>query len=244
MQPQKVSSAAAFLTDSGQLYYTPRGIALVIGAWNFPFQLLLGPVVGAIAAGCTVIMKPSEVSGNVSKLVAKLVPKYLDNECYRVVTGGVPETTELLKQRFDMVFFTGSSWIGKIVAKSCANNLTPCVLELGGQNPVFVDDNVDLNLVARRVAWGRWCLNCGQMCISPEYIITSKKNTKPLINELKKVIVEFFGENPQLSDDYARIVNGNHFQRISKVLKENKDLVEYFFFYSFFFFFEGSVVQG
>lgn len=154
--------------------------------------------------------------------MVRLIPKYLDSSCYCVVTGGPKETTILLKNKFDLIFFTGGCNIGKIVAKAAAEHLTPCVLELGGKNPVILDDDCDFEMAAKRIAWGRWCLNAGQVCLAPEYIIVNRQNQDKIIQELKKALNTFFGDNPQINENYARVINNRHFKRLNKVLNENK----------------------
>eukprot|EP01084_Bolivina_argentea_P053427 98074_1 len=223
MTPKKIPSTTAFITDSGYLHYTPLGNILLISPWNFPFHLTFIPLAGAIAAGCTVIIKPSEVSTHSGALIARLIPQYLDNQCYCVISGGPKETTLLLKNKFDLIFFTGGCNIGKIVARAAAEHLTPCVLELGGKNPVILDDNCDFSIAAKRIAWGRCCLNAGQICLAPEYIIVNKQSQNKIIMELKKAFTEFFGANPQLSEWYGRIINKKHFNRLNKLLIENKN---------------------
>mmetsp|Transcript_38961 Transcript_38961/g.63703 ORF Transcript_38961/g.63703 Transcript_38961/m.63703 type:complete len:506 (-) Transcript_38961:89-1606(-) len=221
MKPKKMPSSAVFLTDSGEIRYTPLGNILLISPWNFPFQLTFNPLAGAIAAGCTVIIKPSEVCSHTSQLMARLVPRYLDENAFAVVLGGVDETTLLLRNKFDLIFFTGGCNVGKIVAKAAAEHLTPCVLELGGKNPVIVDDDCDFEMAAKRIVWGRWCLNAGQICLAPEYVIVNRKSQARLLAALQTTITKYFGDNPQLSDQYARVINQRHFQRLSTVLKQN-----------------------
>jgi len=222
MAPKKVTSSAAFLTDSGHLHPTPKGNVLLISPWNFPFQLTFSPLAGAIAAGCTAVIKPSEVSLHCGRLMARLIGSYLDQRCYRVVLGGPKETTLLLSHRFDLIFFTGGCSIGKMVAKAAAEHLTPCVLELGGKNPVVLDDSADFEMAARRIAWGRWCVNAGQVCLAPEYVIVNRHSQQKLIAALRKALTEFFGRNPQMHADYAGIINARHFARLSAVLAQNK----------------------
>jgi len=227
MTPKKVPSTVAFMTDSAQLHYTPRGNVLIISAWNFPIQLLIIPLAGAISAGCTAIIKPSEVAHNVSLLVAELIPKYLDPEAYKVILGGAKETTELLKYKFDLIFYTGNPNVGKIINEAAAKHLTPCVLELGGKNPVVVDDTCDINIAARRIAWGRWVLNCGQVCLSPEYVIINKNKEKEFVQALIQAIEFYFGKDVKKSSSYARTINSRHFQRVSKILSDNKQYIIY-----------------
>eukprot|EP01083_Nonionella_stella_P099410 279528_1 len=221
MAPKKIPSTAAFLTDSGYLQYTPLGNVLIISPWNFPCQLTFVPFAGAIAAGCTVIIKPSEVAKNMSRLISTLIPRYLDNNCYSVITGAVPETSLLLKHKFDLIFFTGGCNVGKIVSRAAAEHLTPVILELGGKNPVILDDDCDFEMAAKRIAWGRWCINCGQICLSPEYVIVNKKSQHKLIEQLNIALTTYFGDNPQMSEHYSRIINNAHFDRLQNVLNDH-----------------------
>ena len=154
--------------------------------------------------------------------MSRLIARYLDQSAYSVVIGGPKETTLLLQHKFDLIFFTGGCGIGKIVARAAAEHLTPCILELGGKNPVILDDDCDFAMAAKRIAWGRWCLNAGQVCLAPEYIICSKQNQNKIIQELNQAFTSFFGDNPQISDQYARVINQRHFQRLKKVLDENR----------------------
>jgi len=157
-----------------------------------------------------------------------VIPKYLDTKCYQIINGGVKETNYLItKHSFDLIFYTGGCAVGKIIAKAASENLTPVVLELGGKNPVIVDDNVNLRNVARRIAWGRWALNCGQVCLAPEYILCVKHLQSKLQQELINAIEDYFGKNPIQSNSFARIVNERHYQRLIKVLNENKHLIAY-----------------
>eukprot|EP01084_Bolivina_argentea_P230565 388962_1 len=225
MSPQTVPEANAM--GKGKIVYSPRGNCLIIGPWNFPTNLVLVPLSGAIAAGCTAIIKPSEVAENVSILIQKLIPKYLDTRCYKVVTGAVPQTSALLKYKFGLIFFTGGPGIGKIIAKAAAKYLTPCVLELGGKNPVVVDDKINLDKVAKQIVTARYGLNCGQVCTAPEYVILSKWRQEMFINCIKKAIKKRFGENEKESNRFSRIKNIRHFKRLQKVILENRNNIVY-----------------
>ncbi|XP_051154267.1 aldehyde dehydrogenase, dimeric NADP-preferring isoform X1 [Leptopilina boulardi] len=205
------------ILDGIEIYKDPYGVVLVIGAWNYPLQLALLPMMGALAAGNCVILKPSEVSQATSKLIAEMVPKYLDNDCFHVVCGGVSETTELLKHRFDYIFYTGSTSVGKIVRDAANKFLTPVTLELGGKSPVYVDNTVDMNITAKRILWGKF-INNGQTCIAPDYILCTLEVQNRLVKEIKQVLKEWYSENPQNSPDLCRIISDNHFQRLSKFL--------------------------
>ncbi|KAK2188091.1 hypothetical protein NP493_144g04007 [Ridgeia piscesae] len=189
-----------------------------MGAWNYPVQLVLLPVIGAIAAGNCVVIKPSEVSEHTAQLLSDIIPLYLDKECVCVVNGGVPETTALLKEKFDYLFYTGNGTVGRIVYAAAAKHLTPVTMELGGKSPVFVDKKSDLALVARRIAWGKF-INAGQTCLAPDYILCSEDVKNELVDRFRQRLTEFYGENPQKSDSYSRIINSRHFKRLQKLLQ-------------------------
>ena len=192
-------------------------MVLVIAPWNYPVQLLLVPVAGAIAAGNTVVMKPSEISAATSALLARLVPQYLDPSAVRLVEGGVPETTELLAQRFDHIFYTGNGTVGRVVMAAAARHLTPVTLELGGKSPVIVDRSANLKVAARRIAWGKW-LNAGQTCIAPDYVLVDEQVRVEFLDQLDRAVTTFYGEDPHASPDYGRIVSDRHFDRLSALL--------------------------
>ncbi|KAF7997453.1 hypothetical protein HCN44_006024 [Aphidius gifuensis] len=208
------------MLDSVELHKDPYGVVLIIGAWNYPIQLTLVPLLGAIAAGNCAILKPSEISSASSELLANLIPQYLDKECYHVVTGGVKETSEILKQRFDYIFYTGSTNVGKIVREAANKYLTPVTLELGGKSPVYIDSTVDFTVAVKRILWGKF-VNVGQTCIAPDYVLCTKDVQEKFIDESKKIIKEFYGENSKENPDLCRIVNNNHYQRLANFLSGN-----------------------
>ncbi len=195
----------------------PQGTVLIIGAWNYPLQLVLAPLVAVISAGNCAVLKPSELAPATSALLAKLVPQYLDPQAVSVVEGGVEETTELLKQRFDHIMYTGNGMVGRIVMTAAAKHLTPVTLELGGKSPVYVDNSADLAITAQRLAWGKW-MNAGQTCIAPDYILTEKALIPDLVAALKKQINAMFGDDIKASQYYGRIVNQRHTERIASYL--------------------------
>ncbi|KAF9584446.1 Aldehyde dehydrogenase [Lunasporangiospora selenospora] len=202
----------------------PLGTVLIIGAWNYALNLLLAPAVGAIAAGNTVLLKPSEVATHTAALVTKLLPVYVDRRSIHIVNGGVAETTVLLEQKFDHIFYTGSGNVGKVIMSAAAKHLTPVTLELGGKSPAFVSADVDVNVAARRLAIAKF-FNCGQSCIAPDYLIVQRGIEEELVNRMRAHIQEFYGASVQTSDSYARIVNRNHFQRLQKMLEATKGKV-------------------
>nr|AMJ39513.1 aldehyde dehydrogenase 3I1 isoform [Bixa orellana] len=225
MKPEKVKTNMSTYPSSAEILPEPLGVVLVISAWNYPFLLSLDPVVGAIAAGNAVVLKPSEISPATSSTIARLLAEYLDNSTIRVIEGAVPETTALLEQKWDKIFFTGGGRVGRIVMSAAARHLTPVTLELGGKNPVVVDSNVDVEVAARRIVAGKWAANCGQICIGADYIITTKKFAPKLIDVLRNKIEEFFGKDPTESSDQSRIVNSFHFRRLANLLDEVSDKI-------------------
>ena len=195
----------------------PLGVVLVIGPWNYPLQLALAGLAAAVAAGNCVVLKPSELAPATSALLARLVPRYLDEECIRVVEGGIPETTALLELPFDHILYTGNGAVGRIVMAAAAKNLTPVTLELGGKSPCVVLPDADLEIAARRIAWGKFT-NAGQTCIAPDYILTDEGTEALLVPRLADAIEKMFGADPATSDSYGRIINRRHFDRLSNLL--------------------------
>ncbi|XP_054564778.1 aldehyde dehydrogenase family 3 member A2 isoform X2 [Eptesicus fuscus] len=175
------------MMDEAYVQPEPLGVVLIIGAWNYPFVLTMQPLIGAIAAGNAVIIKPSELSENTAKILAKLLPQYLDQDLYVVVNGGVDETTELLKQRFDHILYTGNTAVGKIVMAAAAKHLTPVTLELGGKSPCYIDRDCDLDVACRRIAWGKY-MNCGQTCIAPDYILCEPSLQSQIVQKIKETV--------------------------------------------------------
>eukprot|EP01006_Ploeotia_vitrea_P023668 TRINITY_DN5622_c0_g1_i1.p1 TRINITY_DN5622_c0_g1~~TRINITY_DN5622_c0_g1_i1.p1 ORF type:complete len:499 (+),score=89.47 TRINITY_DN5622_c0_g1_i1:44-1540(+) len=204
--------------DGCHIVPEPYGMCLIIAPWNYPVQLTLGPMCGAIAGGNTVVIKPSEVTENTSALFDELIPKYMDPEWISCVTGAVKETTLLLNEKWDHIFYTGSTVVGKIVMEKAAKHLTPVTLELGGKSPCIVDKTANLNVAAHRIMWGK-TMNAGQTCIAPDYIICEEAIQPALIEEMKKVLKEFYQGNVEETKDYGRIVNARHFDRISAMME-------------------------
>ncbi|XP_053683370.1 aldehyde dehydrogenase, dimeric NADP-preferring-like [Sabethes cyaneus] len=221
IKAEKPKKTLVNMMDGVFIFKDPYGVVMVIGAWNYPLQLSLAPVAAAIAAGNCVLIKPSELAPASSKFIANTIPKYLDQDCYRVVEGGAKETAELLKQKFDYIFYTGSGRVGKIVHQACSENLTPCTLELGGKSPCYIDSSADIAISTRRILWGKF-INAGQTCIAPDYILCSKDVQERFLKEAKSVLKEWYGDNPKLSPDLCRIINQQHFQRLSGLLKGAK----------------------
>lgn len=221
VKPELPEKSLVNLMDDVQIYNDPFGVVLVIGAWNYPLQLLLVPVASAIAAGNCVVIKPSEIAGNCAKFVQETLPKYLDNDCYPVICGGPEETSELLKQRFDYIFYTGSTRVGQIIHAAANKYLTPCTLELGGKSPCYIDKSVELTTAVKRVLWGK-LINCGQTCIAPDYVLCSKEIQEKFIKEAKEILKEWYGDNIKDSPDLSRIINKNNFERLVGMMKHGK----------------------
>ena len=218
-KPKNVLTNIVNQMGSSKIVFEPLGNCLVIGAWNYPYQLTLTPVIAAIAAGNTCMIKPSELPENTMKAMAKLINENFDAKFLYVVEGGVEETTAILKLRFDKIFFTGSPRVGKIVYKAAAEHLTPVTLELGGKSPAFVTEKADLNIAARRIVWGKF-INAGQTCVAPDYLYVSEnikaKFLKILIEEIKK---RNYTDNV---DHYCKIINERNFDRLEKMIDREK----------------------
>jgi len=218
-KPKNVFTNIVNQMGSSKIVFEPLGNCLVIGAWNYPYQLTLTPVIAAIAAGNTCMIKPSELPENTMKAMAKLINENFDAQFLYVVEGGVEETTAILKLRFDKIFFTGSPRVGKIVYKAAAEHLTPVTLELGGKSPAFVTENADLQVAARRIVWGKF-INAGQTCVAPDYLYVAEnikaKFLKVLIQEIKK---RNYTDNV---DHYCKIINERNFDRLEKMIDREK----------------------
>jgi aldehyde dehydrogenase (NAD+) len=216
-KPERVPTPVIIQPGRSEVHREPLGVVLVIGPWNYPFQLVMSPLVGAIAAGNTVVLKPSEVAPHTSALIARLVPQYLDPDAVAVVEGGIPETSALLEQRFDHVFYTGNGYVGRIVMTAAAKHLTPVTLELGGKSPCIVDRSADLDVAARRIVFGKF-YNAGQTCVAPDYVLADASIRDRLLDKMRTTVREFYGDDPRRSPDYGRIVNGRHVQRLAKLI--------------------------
>ncbi|XP_020664757.3 aldehyde dehydrogenase, dimeric NADP-preferring [Pogona vitticeps] len=219
--PEHVPKTPATHADETYIVCEPLGVVLVIGAWNYPLILALQPMIGAIVAGNACVIKPSEISEHTGRLLAEIIPHYLDKELYPVITGGVPETTELLKQRFDHILYTGNSAVGRIVMEAAAKHLTPVTLELGGKSPCYIDKDCDLEVACRRLTWGKF-VNAGQTCIAPDYVLCEPSLQHKIVELVKKTLKEFYGEDPKKSSDYERIVSKRHFKRLMGLLEGQK----------------------
>lgn len=223
MKPQRVSTPLYNQPGRSYIVHDPYGLALIIGAWNYPINLTLAPLVGAISGGNAVMIKPSEISSHTAQTLADLIPKYMDTNLITVVQGGAEETSAILDKTFDTIFFTGSGPVGKIVLAKAAPKLTPVTLELGGKSPAVVMPDADLKVTARRLAWGKF-MNAGQTCVAPDYIIAHPEIRDRLIAEMKLAVKEFYGVKPETSPDYCRIINAKNFDRL-KDLAEGEEIV-------------------
>ena len=222
-KPQKVKTPLLHFPASSYIYPEPYGCVLVISPWNYPFQLAMAPLVGAIAAGNCVMLKPSEYSPATSRVLEEIINPNFDPGFMRVVQGGAEETQALLQQRFDYIFFTGSTAVGKIIMKAAAEHLTPLTLELGGKSPAIVDPSANLKVSARRIIWGKF-FNAGQTCIAPDYLWVHESLKDQLARELTAAIHSFFGDDPSQSEDYGRIISKRHFDRLTSFIQPSQIL--------------------
>jgi aldehyde dehydrogenase (NAD+) len=223
-KPRRVSTPMVGKPGRSWVQPEPFGVVLIIGAWNYPVQLLLSPLIPALAAGNCAVLKPSEVAAATSSLMAELIPKYLDERAVRVVEGAVDETTELLKQRFDHIFYTGGAAVGRIIMRAAAENLTPVTLELGGKSPCVIDEGADLASAARRLIWGK-CLNAGQTCIAPDYVLVTPGERDRLISAIEHELFEMYGSDRLGSADYCKIINRRHFDRLRALLDSGRIVI-------------------
>ncbi|MCA1057214.1 aldehyde dehydrogenase [Rossellomorea aquimaris] len=219
--PVKVKTAKTHVGSKGYKVPEPYGAALIIAPWNYPIQLALSPVIGAIAAGNTVVIKPSELTPHTSNLIAELIANHFEEEYITVVEGGVETTQILLQQPFDYIFFTGSVPVGKVIMEAAAKQLIPVTLELGGKSPCIIDESADIPLSAKRVAFGK-VTNAGQTCVAPDYLFVHHKVKDAFIEEFSKAVRSFYGDNPLMNDAYGKIVNERHFNRITGYLQDGE----------------------
>ncbi len=218
-KPRRIKTNLVNLPAKSRLHYEPFGCTLVIGAWNYPYQLSLSPLISAMAAGNCCILKPSEIAPNTMKIMAKLINENFPAEYIHVIEGGVEETTEILKLKFDKIFFTGSTKVGQIVYEAAAKTLTPVTLELGGKSPVIVTDNTNFEVAARRIVWGKF-LNAGQTCIAPDYILVSKKSEEKLLEYLRSEIKK--AQYTIDSNAFTKIINTKNFDRLVEMINTEK----------------------
>ncbi|WP_299106816.1 aldehyde dehydrogenase [uncultured Tenacibaculum sp.] len=222
-KPKRVLPSMLNFPSRAKIYKEPYGTVLIIAPWNYPYQLAFAPIVGAIAAGNTVVLKPSELTPHTSAITKEIIEAVFDQKHIAVVEGGVPVAQELLTQRWDYIFFTGSVPVGKIVAKAAAEHLTPVTLELGGKSPCIVDETANIKLAAKRLVWGKY-INGGQTCIAPDYLLIHSSVKEKFVSHFKEEILNAYGENPKASEDFPRIVNTRNFDRLALML-ENENCV-------------------
>lgn len=223
MRKQKVDTPMSMLGSSSYYIYEPKGVCLIISPWNFPFNLTFGPLVSAIAAGNSVIIKPSEMTPNSSALMAKIINAVFEEEDVALVEGEVDTSTQLLQLPFNHIFFTGSPNVGKIVMSAAAKHLASVTLELGGKSPTVIDSTANIDKAAKRIVWGKF-MNAGQICVSPDYVLIDESIKAKFIEACKKWIERYFTNRPEASDSYARIVTQKHFDRLQSHLKNAESL--------------------
>ena len=220
-KPTRLRGSIINFPSKNYVYSQPYGVSLVIGAWNYPLNLTIAPLLGSIAAGNCTIVKPSELAPQTSQLLAELINPEFDNGFLQVVEGDAETTQQLLNQPLDYIFFTGSKRVGKIIMKAAAEQLTPITLELGGKSPAIIDTSAELPLAAKRIAWGKF-LNAGQTCVSPDYVYIHKSLEDKFCDLLDNYIQQFYGDSPAESPDFARIINQQHFDRLTALLNQDK----------------------
>ena len=223
MSKQRVETPLSMLGSSSYIKYEPKGVCLIISPWNFPFNLTFGPLVSAIAAGNTAIIKPSEMTPNSSDLMAKIIADVFNEDEVALVQGEVEVSTELLKLPFNHIFFTGSPNVGKVVMTAAAKNLASVTLELGGKSPTIVDKTANIDKAAKKIMWAKF-LNCGQICVSPDYVLIDKSLKTQFLASCKKWLQIFYNDNPKMSDSYGNIVTDKHFERLNSYLENAKTL--------------------
>ena len=219
--PSKKSSPLKLFPSRSVVLTEPLGVALIIAPWNYPMQLLLNPLVGAIAAGCTAVLKPSPYTPTVAKVLEKIVRSAFDEEYVAVVQGDRSVNTALLNERYDIIFFTGSPTLGRVVMRAAAEHLTPVVLELGGKSPVVVDRSANVELAAKRVAWGK-VLNSGQTCIAPDYVLIHRDVKEQFISAFARAVEQLYGDDLRVSPHYVRMVSARAFERVAGYLKDGR----------------------
>ncbi len=220
-KPKRVFPSLLNFPSNDYIYKEPYGKVLILAPWNYPFQLALCPLISAVAAGNQIVVKPSELTPKTSEIIAKIIAKVFDKNHVEVIEGGVEISQQLLAQRWDYIFFTGSVAVGKVVAKAAAENLTPVTLELGGKNPCIIDETANLKLAAKRIVWGKF-MNAGQTCIAPDYILIQKDMKSHFVSYLKEEITNAYGHNSSESPDFARIVNTKNWQRLVDMINPEK----------------------
>lgn len=223
-KPRKVKTPLFHQLGSSWIQAEPFGCTYIIAPWNYPFQLALSPVVGAVAAGNTCLIRPSRMSENTAKILEKLINENFDPGFLKVVLCDTVQSNQLLEHKFDYIFFTGSPDVGRQIYQAAAKHLTPVTLELGGKSPCFVDETFNTNWGIKRIVWGK-CTNAGQTCVAPDYVLVDKKVKQKFIELFAQTVKEFYGENPQASPDFGRIINEKHFLRLSRFIDKGNVVV-------------------
>lgn len=218
-KPKRISTPIALMPSKSYIYQEPFGAALIIAPWNYPFQLLVNPLIGAISAGCTALLKPAESTKHTAAILETIVKETFSENYVALVQGGIEVSEELLAQQFDIIFFTGSTRVGKIVMKAAAEHLTPVILELGGKSPCIVDKDANLDIAAKRIAWGK-TINAGQTCIAPDYLFVHEEVKESLIKKISASLSEMYGDELHRTPHYARIVDDKAFDRLAEFAEE------------------------
>ena len=221
MKPQKQRDVLINFPSKNFSIASPYGVALIIGPWNYPVQLCLNPLIGAIAAGNTTLLKPSEWAPEVAEVLSNMIQEHFPEKYIAAITGDSTISSELVESDVDYIFFTGSTAVGKIIAESAGRRLIPTTLELGGKSPCIVDATANIDVSARRIVWGKY-LNAGQTCVAPDYVLVEEKVKEPFLDAIKKSIEDFYGTNTALSEDYPRIISDKHFERLSSLLSSKE----------------------
>ncbi|MBW2488511.1 MAG: aldehyde dehydrogenase family protein, partial [Deltaproteobacteria bacterium] len=222
-RPRRVRTPVTLWVGSSRIYYEPYGTALIIAPWNYPFQLSIAPLIGSIAAGNCSVLKPSEYAPHTAAILSQIIGSHFDNSYLAVIEGDAQIGAALLQERFDYIFFTGSVTVGKMIMAAAARHLTPVTLELGGKSPCIVDQDANIEQAARRIVFGKF-INAGQTCIAPDYLLVHHSNVQRLREHIETYIRRFYGNNPQKSPDYARIINRHHFNRLVALLDGSRIL--------------------
>lgn len=220
-KPKRVSMPVKLFPSTGKIHYEPLGVALIISPWNYPFQLVINPLVGAISAGCCAMLKPAPYASHIAQVVEKMITETFPTEYISVIQGGREVNEIVLKERFDLIFFTGSPMLGKVVMKAASEHLTPVVLELGGKSPCIVDKDANLTIASRRIMWGK-TINAGQTCVAPDYLFVHTSVKDELMDKMKTALLEMFGNNPQESDFYPRIINEKAMKRLTRLMEKGR----------------------
>ncbi|TRY79592.1 hypothetical protein TCAL_11732 [Tigriopus californicus] len=223
-QDEHVAKNLLTIMDTTFIRRDPYGVVLIMGAWNYPIQLSLVPVAGALVAGNCIFVKPSELAPHSAQVMTALFNQYMDRECCRAIMGGIPETTELLKHRFDYIFFTGSSRVGRVVGEAANKYLTPCTMELGGKCPAWIDKGINMDIAIKRIVWSKMA-NMGQTCVAPDYLLCSEEVRDLILSKIPVYYKQFFGSDAKASPDLCRIINDTHVQRLKRLKDKTKGTV-------------------